>query len=56
MAARGGGLTLDVRPSGGDTQWVLGIGLPIGVSRDAPDISLFFYLSIEHPFKQRAAS
>jgi hypothetical protein len=35
----------------GSTQWVLGLGLPIGVSQDAPDISLFFYMSIEHPFK-----
>jgi hypothetical protein len=35
----------------GETQWVLGIGLPIGVSQDAPDISLFFYMSFEHPFK-----
>ncbi len=38
----------------GETQWVLGIGLPIGVSRDAPDISLFFYMSLEHPFKEGA--
>jgi outer membrane putative beta-barrel porin/alpha-amylase len=37
----------------GDTQWVLGIGLPIGVSRDARDISLFFYMSFEHPFNPR---
>jgi hypothetical protein len=35
----------------GDTQWVLGLGLPIGVSRDAPDIALFFYMSFEHAFK-----
>jgi Putative MetA-pathway of phenol degradation len=35
----------------GDTQWVLGIGLPIGLSHDSPDISVFFYMSFEHPFK-----
>jgi hypothetical protein len=29
------------------------IGLPIGVSRDARDISLFFYMSFEHPFNPR---
>jgi hypothetical protein len=34
----------------GDVQWVLGLGAPIGLSRDAPDFSLFFYLSFEHPF------
>ncbi len=33
-----------------DTQWVLGVAAPIGVTRDAPDFSLFFYLSLEHPF------
>jgi hypothetical protein len=38
----------------GDTQWILGVGLPIGLSRDAPDISLFLYMSIEHPFKHVA--
>jgi hypothetical protein len=36
----------------GDTQWVVGLGLPIGVSRDAPDIQLFFYLSYEHRYKE----
>ena len=36
----------------GDTQWVVGVGLPIGLTRDAPDISLFFYLSYEHRFKE----
>ena len=34
----------------GATQWVLGMGLPMGVSRDAPDISLFLYMSFEHPY------
>jgi hypothetical protein len=33
-----------------DTQWVLGVAAPIGVNRDAPDASLFFYMSFEHPF------
>jgi hypothetical protein len=36
----------------GDTQLVLGIGLPIGLSSDATDISVFFYLSFEHRFKE----
>jgi hypothetical protein len=32
----------------GDTQWVVGMGVPIGLSRDAPDVSLFLYMSFEH--------
>jgi hypothetical protein len=32
----------------GDTQWVLGIGVPIGLTPDAPDIAAFFYMSFEH--------
>jgi len=34
----------------GDVQWVLGVAAPIGLTRDAPDLSLFFYMSFEHPF------
>jgi hypothetical protein len=34
----------------GDTQWVLGLAAPIGVTGDAQDFSLFFYMSFEHPF------
>ena len=34
----------------GDVQWVLGVAAPIGITRDAPDASLFFYMSFEHPF------
>jgi hypothetical protein len=34
----------------GDVQWVLGIAAPVGVTRDATDFSLFFYMSFEHPF------
>lgn len=33
-----------------DVQIVPGIALPIGLSRDAIDYGVFFYLSIEHPF------
>ena len=32
-----------------DVQWVLGLGAPIGLTRDTPDFSLFLYLSLEHP-------
>ena len=34
----------------GDTQWTLGMGVPIGLSADAPDIGVFFYMSFEHRF------
>jgi hypothetical protein len=34
----------------GDVQWVLGVAAPTGVSGDASDFSLFFYMSFEHPF------
>jgi hypothetical protein len=29
-------------------QWVVGAALPVGLSRDAPDIGVFGYMSIEH--------
>ena len=34
-----------------EIQWVVGLGTPIGLSQDAPDISLFIYMSIEHKFR-----
>lgn len=37
----------------GDTQWVLGVGVPIGLSADAPDIGIFFYMSFEHRFLRK---
>jgi hypothetical protein len=39
----------------GDTQWVLGFGLPIGLSPDAPDIGMIFYMSFEHRFLKKKA-
>jgi hypothetical protein len=41
----------------GDTQWVLGCGVPIGLSAAAPDIGVFFYMSFEHRFwRQRTVT
>jgi hypothetical protein len=37
-----------------EIQWVVGVGVPIGLSADAPDIGLFGYLSVEHTFRRRA--
>lgn len=34
-----------------DTQLVLGLGLPIGLSRDAANLGAIFYLSLEHRFR-----
>jgi hypothetical protein len=36
-----------------DIQWVLGLGLPIGLSSDAPNIGVFFYMSFEHRFMKK---
>jgi hypothetical protein len=37
----------------GETQWVLGLGVPVGLSRDAPDVAAFFYMSFEHRFQRK---
>lgn len=34
-------------------EWVLGVSAPIGVTRDAPDIGVFAYMSIEHSFRKK---
>src|SRR3989304_579579 len=36
--------------TGEEVQWVAGLGLPIGLSSDAPDFGVFIYLSVEHSF------
>lgn len=40
----------------GDTQVVLGLGVPIGVSRDVPDIAAFFSMSFEHRVRRKLAA
>ena len=35
----------------GETQLVLGTAVPIGLTRDTPDVSVFLYLSFEHRFR-----
>jgi len=32
----------------GETQWVVGAALPVGLTHDTPDLSLFLYMSFEH--------
>jgi hypothetical protein len=34
----------------GSTQWVVGVGVPVGLTDDAPDVSLFLYMSLEQRF------
>jgi hypothetical protein len=36
--------------TGEEVQWVLGISAPIGLTKDAPDIGVFAYMSVEHDF------
>lgn len=37
---------------GEEVEWVLGVSVPVGVTRDAPDIGVFAYMSIEHDFRK----
>ncbi|HEX2473261.1 MAG TPA: hypothetical protein VHK01_00865, partial [Lacipirellulaceae bacterium] len=38
--------------TGDEIQWVVGAGVPIGLSEDAPDIGAFIYMSVEHNFRR----
>lgn len=38
----------------GGVQWVMGVGVPIGLGRDAGELGVFLYLSIEHPITSAA--
>jgi hypothetical protein len=38
--------------TGDEVQWVAGVGVPVGLSEDAPDIGLFIYMSVEHNFRK----
>lgn len=38
-----------------DTQLVVGVGLPIGLTSDSPDWGVFLYCSFEHPFVRASA-
>jgi hypothetical protein len=35
-----------------NVEWVVGLGVPIGLTRDTPDIGAWFYMSIEHAFRK----
>jgi hypothetical protein len=37
----------------GETQWVVGLGVPIGLTRDTPEWSLFLYMSFEHRCRKK---
>lgn len=36
-----------------DAEWVLGIAVPIGLTPGTPDIGIFAYMSVEHPFRKK---
>lgn len=33
-----------------EVEWVLGVAIPVGLTRDTPDIGVFVYMSVEHTF------
>lgn len=39
-----------------DTQLVVGVAMPVGLTSDSPDWGLFFYFSFEHSFVRQPAS
>jgi hypothetical protein len=36
-----------------DVEWVVGVGVPIGLTEDTPDIGVFAYMSVEHAFRKK---
>jgi hypothetical protein len=40
--------------TGEEVQWVIGGAVPVGLSKDAPDIGMFLYMSVEHNFLKNA--
>jgi hypothetical protein len=35
-----------------EVEWVLGVSVPVGLTRDAPDVGVFAYMSVEHTFRK----
>jgi len=33
-----------------EVEWIVGVSVPIGLTRDSPDIGVFAYMSVEHTF------
>lgn len=38
-----------------DVEWVIGVAVPVGLTRDTPDIGVFAYMSIEHAFRKASS-
>ncbi len=38
-----------------DVEWVVGVSVPIGLTRDTPDIGVFAYMSIEHAMRKASS-
>ena len=39
-----------------EVAWVLGVAVPVGLTRDTPDIGVFAYMSVEHAFVKLKSS
>lgn len=39
-----------------EVEWVLGVSVPVGLTRDTPDIGVFAYMSIEHGFRKKKSN
>ena len=35
-----------------EVEWVVGLGVPIGLTAQTPDIGVFAYMSVEHNFRK----
>jgi hypothetical protein len=36
-----------------EVEWVIGVSVPIGVTKNTPDIGVFGYMSVEHAFRKK---
>jgi hypothetical protein len=36
-----------------EVEWVIGVSVPVGLTRDTPDIGVFAYMSVEHAFRKK---
>lgn len=39
-----------------EVEWVIGVSVPVGLTRDTPDIGVFAYMSVEHTFRKIAGA
>lgn len=39
-----------------EVEWVIGVAVPVGLTRDSPDIGIFAYMSVEHAFRKLSSA